>query len=181
MGMSSVAGCQLVTEAREHGRRMGQEEAGCLMSWEDVARRLEATGDAVYGAGVSESEISRAERAVGPFPEEYRLFLSRFGYLSLGSLEICGLGEGLPAYLDVVSMTLAERRDAVGFPSRGIAIRNDGGGNLIYLDCFENHSPAKIWYHDEPDGVEIVSPSFSAWVGEQLEGSSGRTGGGAED
>jgi hypothetical protein len=139
------------------------------MSFEEVANRIEGHAEADHGDGASEADIVAAENTLGSFPTDYRLFLARFGQLSVGPLEVYGLGGDIPDYLNVIEMTITERRDAIGFPAKGIVIHNDGGGNLSYLDSFDTGSPVKIWYHDDPDDIEIVASSFSAWLDEQLD------------
>jgi hypothetical protein len=134
------------------------------MEWDEVIAGKAHNGEVDAGPGASDQSIGDAERVLGRLPSDYKLFLRRFGYASAGSNEFYGLGEGVPRYLDVVEMSLAERRDSAGFPADGVVIFNDGGGNLNFLREVDGESPVYAWFHDEPDDVQVDSPSFSEWL-----------------
>lgn len=140
------------------------------MSWiDDVATKVEE-GTVFAGGGVGESVIASAEAEIGPLPSDYRRFITEFGFVRFRSNEVFGLADGIPPYLDVVKVTLAERQDSPGFPVHGIVVMNDGGGNLYYLDGESpTESPVRIWYHDTPDDIEVVAPSFSEWLIDLME------------
>jgi hypothetical protein len=122
------------------------------MNWIEALRHKVLAGGAQVGEGASGDAIEDAEEIVGPFPREYREFLSRFGYAVVGSHEIYGLGVDLPQYLNVAFMTSVERRNADGFPSHGIVIYNDGGGNLHFLESNPEASeyPVRVWHQETP-------------------------------
>jgi hypothetical protein len=136
------------------------------MNWIEALQQKVLAHEAQVGQGASLESIEAAEEAIGPFPSEYREFLSRFGYASVGPHEIYGLGSDLPQYLNVEFMTLTERRDADGFPSNGIVIFNDGGGNLHFLESNRDADryPVKVWYQEDPSDIETVSEGFPAWL-----------------
>jgi len=79
--------------------------------WPEILASKADAGEARVELGMSEEVLAQAEDAIGRLPADYRLFLSTFGQASVGSDEIFGLGAGLAPYLNVVDMTLAERRD----------------------------------------------------------------------
>ncbi|WP_130509571.1 SMI1/KNR4 family protein [Krasilnikovia cinnamomea] len=86
------------------------------------------------GNGADDRDIHNAEDALGRLPDDYRYFLREYGWLSVQHLEIFGLGNAVPAYLDVVRMTRAERSEP-GSPIPGsyVCVMNDGAGNLFCL------------------------------------------------
>jgi hypothetical protein len=141
------------------------------MSWIDsVAERAEV-GAIRVGGGADEASIARAEAELGILPADYRLFVAEFGYVRIRSNELYGLGDDVPPYLDVVKMSLAERHDSPGFPASGIVVMNDGGGNLYHLlgSSDRADSTVYVFYHDDPDDIEVVAPSFAEWIIGMLE------------
>lgn len=78
------------------------------MDWDEILVARTRSGNAEVGLGVPVELIERAEAMVGRLPSDYRSFLSRFGYASVGSNEIFGLGIDVPDHLNVVEMTLTE-------------------------------------------------------------------------
>jgi hypothetical protein len=136
------------------------------MTWVDAVTEGVRSGVIRVGRGASEDSIATAERLLGYLPRDYRRFIAEFGYATIRSNEMYGLGDDLAPYLDVVKVSLAERQESPGFPAYGIVIMNDGGGNLYYLDGQRGDadSPVYVWYHDDPDDVENVSPDFGSWV-----------------
>ncbi|WUJ72099.1 SMI1/KNR4 family protein [Kribbella soli] len=135
------------------------------MEWDELLVERVRAGQVTLGPGAAGELTDNAEAALGRLPDDYKRFLRKIGYASIGPNEIYGLGEGIPRYLDVVEMTLAERRDSPGFPPDGVVVFNDGGGNLSFLRCSaDGRSPVYSWLHDDPEDVAIDSSSFSAWV-----------------
>ncbi|MFD3403745.1 SMI1/KNR4 family protein [Kribbella sp. NPDC058693] len=122
-------------------------------------------GEASVGTRASGELIDSAEAALGQLPTDYKTFLRKFGYASIGPDEICGLGQGIPRYLDVVELSLAERHDSAGLPPDGVVLFNDGGGNLAFLKASESDpSPVYSWFHEDPGAIQIDSPSFFTWL-----------------
>lgn len=136
------------------------------MEWDEILRAKIEAGEAEAAQGAAEELIVDAEAALGQLPVDYRHFLSAFGYASVGPDEIYGLGPDVPPYLNVLEITLAERRDSPNFPSEGIVIFNDGGGNLYFLRNLKDEadSPVFVWFHDDPEDIQIDSSSFSEWL-----------------
>jgi hypothetical protein len=133
--------------------------------WDDLVAERARAGQTTVGHGVSDELIRNAELALGRLPADYKTFLRQFGYASIGSDEIYGLGDDIPGDLDVVEMTLAERRDAAGFPPDGVVMSNAGAGNLSFLRCYAgDQSPVYSWFHDDPEDVQIGASSFAAWL-----------------
>jgi hypothetical protein len=140
------------------------------MDWDEVLAERVASGGAKVGRGVSEREVTDAEAMVGSFPDDYRVFLSRFGYAAVGADQVFGLGDDVPKYLDVVAMTVLERRESPGLPAAAIVIFNDGGGNLTFLaGQGDGSSKVFVLYHDDPAEVAVKSSDFSAWLTGRLD------------
>lgn len=112
------------------------------------------------GESASPDEINAAEARLGAMPLDYRAFLGDFGWMELGHREVFGLGDGVPAYLNVVDMTLSERADA-GVPDEVIVIANDGSGNLVCLDLLSGR--VVTWWH-ESRSTEATAPDFTSWL-----------------
>ena len=78
--------------------------------------------------------------------------MEQFGWASLESLELYGLGENVPAYLDLVKVTLSERRQMRSrLPRLLLALMNDGAGNHYCLDVGlheQEECPVVFWDHN---------------------------------
>ena len=83
------------------------------------------------GGRVGEDAIRDAEQRVGTFPPSYRRFVADYGYLEAPELTILGLGEEVPAHLNMVRETFGERRFEPRLPDGYIAIAPDGNGNVL--------------------------------------------------
>ena len=104
---------------------------------------------------------------IGPFPRDYRRFLAEFGWAAVLHFEINGVGPDVPHHLDLVQVTLDERKN-FGLPPHLIPVMNDGGGNLY---CFEggrggSNEQILFWDHEtsHASGPTVVAESFSAWL-----------------
>jgi hypothetical protein len=147
------------------------------MRFYELAEQLAATATA-YGRGATEAEVVDAESRIGPLPSDFRQFLRKFGWATLGHYEIYGLGHDVPEYLDLARMTLAERQEP-SVPLRGtyVCIMNDGGGNLLCFDSDQvragtaNTVPLLLWDHelDVDQTPEVVAESFTSWLKSRLE------------
>jgi hypothetical protein len=122
--------------------------------------------------GASEQAVQAAEGMIGRFPAEYRRFLRDFGWIEVDHIEVYGLGESVPSYLNVARMTMLERAEpAVPLPPRHACIMNDGFGNLhcvgVGKDEEQGLSDAVVcWDHKGPltqDPVELAE-SFARWL-----------------
>lgn len=142
----------------------------------DRARELLSHHNVLPGSGVSDQDIRSAEDVVGQFPDDYRYFLREYGWVSVGHLEIYGLGSAIPGYLDVVRMTLLERAESGSpIPDSYVCVMNDGSGNLFCFDVDRSReragSPIILWDHElGPDQrPEIKARSFEVWLANLLE------------
>jgi SMI1-KNR4 cell-wall len=138
------------------------------LTYQDLLDRLRRIEDKECGTGASAAEINEAEGRLGlAFPPDYRRLLHDFGWIQVGPTEIFGLGKGIPRYLDVVEMTLAERRDATPtLPSELLPVMNDGGGNLYCLNCNDASAPLVIW--DHVSGSSALEIGFVDWLGDTV-------------
>lgn len=129
----------------------------------------------VSGVGVTDIDIKGAEGVLGlKINGSYRLFLLRFGWIDIATMELFGLGKDVPPYLNLVTITLSERSEA--HPALSpllLPVFNDGGGNLYCLDSSTENLdeyPVVFWDHElgpsqKPD---FVSSSFSEWLSEEI-------------
>jgi len=121
-------------------------------------------------------EIELAEERLGvELPVSHKEFLERFGWASLEGLELYGLGEDVPAFLDLVEVTLSERTDMRSrLPQRLVPLMNDGAGNhycLYAMSRQQGECPVVYWDHDlgESQDPHYVAPNLEAWLSEELD------------
>lgn len=144
------------------------------MTFDELERVLRAREDVDVGNGCDVEVVGAAERALGVvFPPELRRYLVGLGNLSLGHLEMFGLGEQIPKYLDVVTMTLSERTEA-GCPLRAdfVPLLNDGAGNLYCIGTVgPNAGGVFFWDHESGPGQEPerCAASLVEWIVDLLE------------
>ena len=63
------------------------------------------------------------------------MFLGHIDWASIEGLELYGLGEDVPAYLDLVTVTVSERTEMrPRLPNRLVPLMNDGAGNHYCLE-----------------------------------------------
>ncbi|MCW5833511.1 MAG: SMI1/KNR4 family protein [Labilithrix sp.] len=136
-------------------------------------RMLRAREDVVIGAGVDEQIVNEAAGLLGVvFPIQLREYLKQFGHVELGHFELFGLGDDVPAYLDLVRMTLTERTDT-GCPLRSdlVPLLNDGGGNLYCITTKPEEAGAVVFW-DHTGGQDQVpdrhASSLAEWLVELL-------------
>jgi cell wall assembly regulator SMI1 len=106
------------------------------------------------------------------FHPDLRDYLKLFGHLEIADLELFGLGENTPPFLDLIRMTLSERTESECPPPPGlIPLCNDGGGNLYCISVATgtgtNASGAIIlWEHDGgPDQeLEVTADCLETWL-----------------
>lgn len=138
------------------------------MALDEFVRALGARDDAVVGEGAPNEAIDLAEDQLGvTFPRDFREYLKRFGHVEVGHLELFGLGDGIPSYLDIVQVTTSERNEAgCPLPKHLIPVMNDGAGNLYcVLAAGEGASGIVLWDHEAgPDQTpETCASSLEAW------------------
>ena len=137
------------------------------MSYDELRTILQSRQDLQLGTSETEEEVAAAEQQLGQLPSDYKNFLQEFGSVTFGYSEIFGLGEGLAPYLNVVTMTLAEREEG-GLPPHLVPVMNDGGGNLTCLVVKQDSDDdaVVIWDHEgsRRTGPRPVAASFSEWL-----------------
>lgn len=124
-------------------------------------------------AGATRKQINDCERILRHrFPEDYKVFLERFGSVEWAKLTIFGLGAGIPE-IEMVDMIAAEEHlsDSLQLPLELIPIMGDGTGNFYCLRVKQRPQkvcPVVFWDHDHPKGSEqkpkIVARSFGNWL-----------------
>jgi cell wall assembly regulator SMI1 len=142
----------------------------------ELIRRLRSLREAEFGQGATPQEIELAEEQLGvTFPRSYRAFLEQFGWASFEGMELYGLGEDVPTYLDLVRVTLSERSEMrPRLPSRLIPLMNDGAGNHYCLDVEsleQGECPVVFWDHNisESQDPEYVARNLEGWLSEELD------------
>jgi hypothetical protein len=143
------------------------------MTFDELAEMLERSPSKSLGRGVAEADINTASARLGVnLTGSYRLFLQRFGWGGIGSIELFGLGADAPPYLSLTAMTLSEREEASpALPVHLIPLMNDGGGNLYCLDSrMEDQPPVVFWDHTAGEQQEPVpvAPDFLVWLAERV-------------
>lgn len=139
-----------------------------MAEYEALSSALRTRAGVEFGTPVSMEEVASAEDQLGVrFPQSYRFFLIEFGWVSFGPFELYGLGTGIPDYLEVVTVTLSEREEAMPrLPERLVPLMNDGGGCLHCLDTsqmIEQECPVVLW---DPDlgPTQILSEEAGGFV-----------------
>jgi SMI1-KNR4 cell-wall len=130
---------------------------------------LRSRADVTVGVGARDLEIENAERLLQvTFPDALCEYLRRFGSLEVGYHEMYGLGSGLPAYLQMVAMTISERTESgCPLPTELVPILNDGGGNLYCVDTRQpNSGRIVLWNHSKGTAQEPEpqSSSLPEWI-----------------
>ncbi|MBC1502529.1 SMI1/KNR4 family protein [Listeria booriae] len=123
---------------------------------------------------MQESLIIKAQKELGvDFPDEYKYFLTDFGALTFGSIEIYGVfkedfeNSGVP---DAVWATLNERK-LVNMPQYLVVIYNTGMGELLCLnfrDLNDNQEPKVTSYFagfdESAQKHEVLYESFGDFI-----------------
>lgn len=142
-----------------------------MVTFAQLEARILAVPAASYGAGVTEESIAEVENALEVrIVGGYRLFLRRFGWLKSPSLELNGLGHGVPHHLELLRVTLSERHEmGPPLPRFLLPLWNDGLGNNYCLDTSSvaaGESPIAFWDHelDEDQEIDQVASSFQEWL-----------------
>ncbi|MBX3417032.1 MAG: SMI1/KNR4 family protein [Pirellulaceae bacterium] len=127
------------------------------------------------GDGASLDAIRAAERELGiKFPFDYESYLRTYGWVRLIYDELYGLGDSVPAHLNLITNTLRERTDfCPRLPNHLVPFMPDGAGNHYCLDLSRTESgncPVVFWDHDEGEDQtpSIVAKSFSDWIVEHV-------------
>jgi hypothetical protein len=144
------------------------------MTFNELSELLEKTPAKSFGQGVSDMEINTASAELGvDLTGGYRLFLKRFGWGGVGSIELFGLGVDVPPYLSLTAMARSEREEvSPALPAHLIPLMNDGGGNLYCLDSrVSGEPPVVFWDHTVGEQQEParVAADFTTWLAERVE------------
>ncbi|MGL6168547.1 MAG: SMI1/KNR4 family protein [Fusobacteriaceae bacterium] len=96
------------------------------MNFKEIEKKIKEK-NGIFKGNISISEIEMAQKELFfMFPQEYKTFLEKFGYLCIGANEIHGLG--VSGYLNIVTAT---KEEAI---TDYIVIQNEGTGFLILLN-----------------------------------------------
>jgi hypothetical protein len=144
------------------------------MTFDALAERLHRNPANSLGRGVTDAEINIASFELGvELNGGYRLFLKRFGWAGIGSIELFGLGTDVPPYLNLTAMTRSEREDThTALPTHLVPLMNDGGGNFYCLDTrVPEESPVVFWDHTAGARQEprVVAADFTHWLTTRVE------------
>ncbi|EUJ43796.1 SMI1/KNR4 family protein [Listeria riparia] len=146
-----------------------------IESYNKAKEIIEANEELVDDFGeMQESLIIKAQKELGvDFPDEYKYFLSDFGALTFGSIEIYGVfkedfeNSGVP---DAVWATLNERK-LVNMPQYLVVIYNTGMGELLCLnfrDLNDNQEPKITSYFagfdESAQKHEVLYESFGDFI-----------------
>jgi len=131
---------------------------------------LDAHNGVKTGRGASEETIVAAERKLGVvFPKAFRQFLSQWGYFEFRSAESYGLGDGVPAHLDLVRNTQVERNQFhPHIPTHLIPFMPNGCGDHYCIDisAVGDDPPVVFWDHelDVNQTPQVLAETFSLWL-----------------
>jgi cell wall assembly regulator SMI1 len=137
-------------------------------AYAEARRCIESLDAQDFGRGVTPEEVREAESQLGVrLPVSYKLFLAEFGWGGAESWAIAGLGQGVPLFLNLVTLTKSERDEAVpNLPSTLVPLLNDGAGNLECLDVssFVGDECAVVFWDHEVGEATAIADSFGAWL-----------------
>jgi hypothetical protein len=136
------------------------------------------------GGGATAEELAQAQADLGIIiPGCYGMILRLFGWLSVGSWELFGLGSQTPPHLHLVAMVTEERRSSRrSLPISLLPVMNNGGGDLFCLELesadAEGDCPVRLWDHrlglvnpwDSGLIVPDESESFCTWLANAVRG-----------
>lgn len=145
-----------------------------MATYDEAVERLLSFSGPELGRGATQAQIEEAEQALGvPLAGGYRRFLEQFGWGGVESIELYGLGPGVPDHLNLVSITMSEREQMQPRLRFGlIPIMNDGGGNLYCIDTKAPDEPRVIFWDHGASPNQNESPDaedFASWLSEQLD------------
>lgn len=122
----------------------------------------------LLGIGLSSKEIAVAEEQLGVnIPAEYAAFLSTYGHGGAGGLELYGLPtpEDAPRFVYPHLVLLNKEMRQAGLDPSILAFEISGNGEAYGLKLAKSGTPKVVVFRPgdigEPDGLEVVSDSFS--------------------
>lgn len=109
--------------------------------------------------GCSENDVIEAEKKLGvTFSADYKEYVKEFGKISFYGTELTGVN--VPPRLDVVNVTLEERKLSSNFPKEGFyVIENLGIDSKIAIS--NEKGEVYIW---TPSSMEKLCDSFSEYI-----------------
>lgn len=144
---------------------VGEQTASSESIFESIERLRQAGGDDV-GPGAAPEAIARAEEKLGRFPDSYRGFLERFGWLESSMGVVLGIAEDVPTWLDLVTVTQSERVVSDGLLDGLLVIGEVGNGDLYCLRAGDRDEVLLV-LHDTSE-LTSTGASFLSWLGERL-------------
>lgn len=145
-----------------------------MPTFQELKARLEGFEVQDFGSGASEADIDSAEVSLGVALEGgYRAFLTAFGWGGVEHLELYGLGNDVPPYLDLVAVARSERTEMEPvMPRHLVPVMNDGAGNHHCLDTRRGPEPPVVrWDHEAGEDQEpwVEAPDFTTWLSDRLD------------
>jgi hypothetical protein len=142
------------------------------MTFDEVKRAMTASGPLRVGGGASEADIQNAEAILGvQISGGYRDFLLAYGWGGVGYLELYGLGNDVPAFINLIDIAMSEWTEMMPKLRRDLLpIRNDGSGNLYCLDLKSDGPKVVFWSHEagEEQIPDVVAADFSSWFASEI-------------
>ncbi len=128
-------------------------------------------GEVEHGRGATAKEIADCEQSLGVrFVGSFADYLTTFGWLSIGSEELYGLGADAEPWRRLKDVTLSERTEMYPpLPPYLVIFYNDGLGNQYCLDTratVDAEHRIVFWNHElGPDQTpELICGSFAEWL-----------------
>ena len=134
---------------------------------EEVLRRLPDTKGARLGRGVEEPELADTERRLGvTLPPGYRSFLRRIGWATVDRVAVFGLGDDVPADLDLRTRAAETAPD---LPANMVPFARDDDGVVYCLDAAHSgpyESPVYRWGSgtSAEAAPEYAGHDFASWL-----------------
>jgi SMI1-KNR4 cell-wall len=134
---------------------------------EEVLRRLPDIKGARLGRGVEEAELADTERRLGvTLPPGYRSFLKQIGWATIARVAVFGLGDDVPADLDLRTRAAEAAPD---LPANMVPFARDDDGVVYCLDAAHSgpyESPVYRWGSgtSAEAAPEYAGHDFASWL-----------------
>jgi len=147
-------------------------------SCEEILNELYKFSDDILSLGepIDDKRIEELELQVGyPFPFDFKYIMTKHNYLSLGGIEVLGIGKELGN--ESINNLYRFEHEEVGNPmfKEFLPFSPDGYGNHYCLDLskMEGYTcPVVFWQHDcsyvDKKEVEICNANFIEWIKEVM-------------
>jgi hypothetical protein len=138
-----------------------------LDSFNRLVTALRAAPDVEHGAGASEQDLAELRQLFTPLPPDFDAYLRRYGWIRIGSVELFGLGEDVPSYLDIIERCLAMRAGQLGWelPPEFLCF-GESGAEWIYCLWAAPAGATRVVMLDldEATGqVQVIESEFATW------------------